>query len=174
MFVIEFTAGVAARSTALMADSVDMLGDALVYVLSLYVIDRGTRWRAGAAVAKGMIICAFGAWILLEAVLKVAAGTTPVSALMATFGALALAANLVCLRLLRPLRSQDVNMRSTFECSRNDVISNVGVLLAAAGVWFTGRGWPDILIGFVVAGLFLRSAASVLREPWPQLSQPSA
>lgn len=173
MFFIEFTAGVIAKSTALMADSVDMLGDALVYALSLYVIDRGLRWRAGAAVAKGVIILAFGVWILAEAGLKVVEGTIPVSALMAAFGALALAANLVCLRLLWPLRSQDVNMRSTFECSRNDVISNVGVLLAAAGVWFTGRGWPDILIGLVVAALFLRSALSVLREAWPQLNSRS-
>ena len=60
-------------------------------------------------------------------------------------------------------------MRSTFECSRNDVISNVGVLLAAAGVALTGAGWPDILVGVIVAALFLRSAISVLREAWPQV-----
>jgi cation diffusion facilitator family transporter len=167
MFFIEFTAGVIAHSTALMADSVDMLGDALVYALSLYVIDRGPRWRAGAALAKGLIILAFGAWILFEAGVKVREGITPISGMMAGFGALALAANLTCLRLLWPFRSHDVNMRSTFECSRNDVISNIGVLLAAAGVWFTGRSWPDIAIGLVVAALFLRSAASVLREAWP-------
>jgi Co/Zn/Cd efflux system component len=140
MFFIEFTAGVIASSTALMADSVDMLGDALVYVLSLYVIDRGTRWRAGAALAKGIIILAFGAWIAVEVVLKLRGDVTPISTLMAMFGALALAANLICLRLLWPLRSQDVNMRSTFECSRNDVISNIGVLLAAAGVALPGQG----------------------------------
>jgi Co/Zn/Cd efflux system component len=90
------------------------------------------------------------------------------SGLMAIFGALALAANLICLRLLWPLRSQGVNLRSTFECSRNDVISNCGVLVAAGAVWFTGRGWPDILVGLIVAALFLRSAISVLREAWPK------
>lgn len=170
MFFIEFAAGVIARSTALLADSVDMLGDALVYALSLYVIDRGARWRAGAAVAKGLIALGFGMWILAEAGLKMIEGATPVPALMAIFGALALAANLVCLRLLWPLRSEDVNMRSTFECSRNDVISNIGVLFAAAGVWLAGGGWPDIAVGLVVAALFLRSAVSVLREAWPQLN----
>ena len=169
MFFIEFTAGVVASSTALMADSVDMLGDALVYVLSLYVIDRGLRWRAGAALAKGIIILGFGAWIAIEVMLKLRGGVTPISTLMAMFGALALVANLICLRLLLPLQSQDVNMRSTFECSRNDVISNVGVMLAAAGVALTGAGWPDILVGAIVAALFLRSAISVLREAWPQV-----
>jgi cation diffusion facilitator family transporter len=169
MFLVEFTAGVIANSTALMADSVDMLGDALVYVLSLYVIDRGTRWRAGAALAKGVIILIFGAWILVEAISKVQAGITPVSGLMAMFGALALLANISCLRLLWPLRSRDVNMRSTFECSRNDVISNIGVLIASAGVWYTGRAWPDLVVGLLVSALFLRSAVSVLREAWPQV-----
>jgi cation diffusion facilitator family transporter len=169
MFLIEFTAGVIAHSTALMADSVDMLGDALVYALSLFVIDRGPRWRAGAAVAKGLVILCFGAWILLEAALKILEGITPLAPLMAAFGALAVIANLTCLRLLWPLRSQDVNMRSTFECSRNDVTSNVWVLLAAAAVWVTDRGWPDIIVGLIVAALFLRSALSVLREAWPEM-----
>ena len=157
-----------------MADSIDMLGDALVYLLSLYVIDRGMRWRARAAVAKGIIILGFGAWILIEAALKLRSGTVPLSLMMAVFGTLAFAANLACLRLLWPLRSQDVNMRSTFECSRNDVIANVGVLLASAGVWWTGQSWPDITAGLIVAALFLRSALSVLREAWPQVRQSAA
>lgn len=169
MFLIEFTAGVVAHSTALMADSVDMLGDALVYALSLYVIDRGVRWRAGAAVAKGLMILAFGAWILFEASVTYLKGITPLAPLMAGFGALALVANLTCLRLLWPLRSQDVNMRSTFECSRNDVISNIGVLFAAGGVWASGRSWPDLVVGLIVAALFLKSAFSVLREAWPEM-----
>lgn len=118
-----------------------------MYVLSLYVIDRGPRWRAGAALAKGIIILAFGAWIAIEVMLKLRDGVTPLSTLMAMFGALALVANLICLRLLWPLRSQDVNMRSTL----------------------TGAGWPDILVGAIVAALFLRSAISVLREAWPQV-----
>ena len=167
MFVIEFTAGAVAHSTALMADSIDMLGDALVYALSLYVIGRGMRWEAAAALTKGIIILGFGAWILVEAIVKVRVGITPTSTVMAAFGALALAANLTCLGLLWPLRSQNVNMRSTFECSRNDVISNVGVLVASAGVWVTGRGRPDIAVGLVIASLFLRSAVRVLRDAWP-------
>lgn len=169
MFAVEFVAGLVARSTALMADSVDMLGDALVYALSLYAFTRGPRWKAGAALTKGVVILGFGVWIAIEIAFKLAAGVTPVSSLMAIFGAVALAANLTCLALLWRHRDRDVNMSSTFECSRNDVIANVGVLAAAAGVWWTGDAWPDIVIGAVVAALFLRSAIRVIAQSLPLL-----
>lgn len=168
MFVVEFGAGIVARSTALMADSVDMLGDALVYVLSLYALARGPRWKAGAALAKGVVIALFGVWIVGEVVDKITSGVTPTSSLMAIFGGVALAANVACMALLFRHRNEDVNMSSTFECSRNDVISNVGVLAAALGVGLTGRAWPDIIAGSVVALLFMRSALRVIREAWPQ------
>lgn len=167
MFVIELGAGIAARSTALMADSVDMLGDAVVYALSLYALSRSERWKTGAALVKGTVILVFGIGISIEVTTKLAHGVTPVSSIMMTFGAIALVANSVCLALLWRHRSADVNMRSTFECSRNDVIANVGVLVAALGVWITNAAWPDILVGAAVAALFLRSAVSVLREAWP-------
>jgi len=169
MFIAEFGAGIAARSTALMADSVDMLGDASVYALSLYALSRGPRWKAGASMCKGGIILLFGAWIVAEVVDKLLHGTTPLPSLMALFGTIALVANLVCLRLLWSHRHADVNMGSTYECSHNDVIANIGVLLAAAGVRVTGSARPDILIGALVAALFLRSGVSVLREAWPLL-----
>lgn len=169
MFIAEFTAGVLASSTALMADSVDMLGDALVYALSLYALHRSMRWRAGAAVAKGAIIAAFGIWVLIEAALKLINGVTPVAGTMFLFGTIALVANLFCLILLYRFRKRDVNMSSTFECSRNDVIANVGVLLAAAGVQAFDAAWPDVLVGTLVALLFFRSALRVLRAAWPQM-----
>jgi cation diffusion facilitator family transporter len=174
MFVVELGAGLVARSTALMADSVDMLGDAIVYGISLYALARSDRWKAGAAVAKGGIILILGAGIAIEVAAKVAQGVTPLSTLMAVFGGVALAANLTCLALLWRHRHADVNMSSTFECSRNDVIANVGVLAAALAVWLTATPWPDIAVGAIVAALFLRSAVSVLRRAWPELRHASA
>ena len=168
MFVAEFTAGLLANSTALMADSVDMLGDALVYILSLYALQRSLRWRAGAALAKGGIIAAFGIWVMFEAASKLVNGVTPVAGTMVLFGLIALAANLTCLALLYRFRDRDVNLSSTFECSRNDVIANMGVLIAAAGVYATDAAWPDILVGVIIAILFFRSAIRVLRQAWPQ------
>jgi cation diffusion facilitator family transporter len=164
MFLVEFGGGLAARSSALMADSVDMLGDAFVYALSLYALHRGARWEAGAAIAKGVIILGFGMAVLVEIADKLAHGIPPSSTLMLAFGSGALAANLLCLGLLWRFRGANVNMRSTFECSRNDVVSNIGVLLAAGLVTATGAAWPDIAVGAVIALLFLRSAWRVLAE----------
>lgn len=126
MFVIEFSGGVMARSSALMADSVDMFGDGVVYALSLYALSRGPRWEAGAALAKGIIILVFGIAVIVEIADKLANGVPPSSGLMLAFGSAALVANLTCLALLWRFRAANVNMSSTFECSRNDVISNLG------------------------------------------------
>lgn len=168
MFVVEAWAGIAARSAALIADSVDMFGDASVYMLTLYALDRSLRWRAGAALVKGAIVLAFGLGILVEVGRRLLLGGVPAAETIGVVGLLALTANLTCLALLWRFRARDVNMSSTFECSRNDVIANVGVLLAAGGVWLTGAAWPDLLVGVLVAAVFLRSACSILRAAWPQ------
>ena len=167
MFCIEFGAGLVARSSALQADAVDMLGDAIVYGLSLWAVNRGARWEAGAALAKGLLILAFFVLIVVALVDKLLHGVPPSSTLMAVFGAIALAANLGCLALLWRFRALNINMKSTFECSRNDVAANLGVLVAAGGVSLVGQGWPDIVAGGVIALLFLRSAVRVIGEAWP-------
>ena len=172
MFVVEFSAGVIAGSAALMADSVDMLGDALVYILSLYALSRSPRWKATAALAKGGFILVFGIGILIDIALKLRGGVPPSSTLMLTFGAVALVANLSCLRLLWRFRKTDVNMASTFECSRNDVIANVGVLAAAGGVAVTASPWPDIAVGAIIAAVFLRSALRVIGSALSALRHP--
>jgi cation diffusion facilitator family transporter len=169
MFVVEFGAGILAGSTALMADAADMLGDAMVYAISLYALSRGDRWKAGAALAKGGFILVLGIAIGVNVIGKLQSGVPPSSALMLAFGGLALLANVVCLRLLWRFRAEDVNMTSTFECSRNDVISNVGVLLAALLVALFDSAWPDILIGSAIAAVFLRSAVRVIAQALTQL-----
>lgn len=169
MFFVEFGAGIVAGSAALMADATDMLGDALVYGVSLFALSRGDRWKAGAAVLKGVLILILGIGILVNVAIKINTGVPPSSTLMLVFGSMALIANLVCLSLLWRFRGQDINMASTFECSRNDVISNVGVLLAAGAVAALSSPWPDIVIGGLMAAIILRSAVRVLREAVPQL-----
>ena len=164
MFVLEAGAGLLAASTALLADSADMLGDAIVYGVSLYAVGRGVRWQARAAALKGWLMAAFGAAVLAQAALKIARGAVPEASVMGVVGLLALGANALCLTLLWRLRAEDVNMRSAWICSRNDVTANAAVLAAAGAVALTGSPWPDIIVGLAIAALFAGSAAGVLRD----------
>ena len=168
MFVLEFGAGIIADSAALMADSVDMLGDGLVYGISLYALERSLKWRAGMALAKAGFILTLGLGVIVEIATKMLWGGAPASGLMLVFGTMALVANVSSVALLWPYRRHDVNLSSTFECSRNDVLANVGVLAAAMLVAATASPWPDIAIAAVIAFLFLRSALRVTREALPQ------
>lgn len=164
MFFVESVAGIVGHSTALFADSVDMLGDAIVYGFSLYVISRGLLWQARAALLKGVIMAAFGIGVLVQVAVKIARGLTPTVEVMGAVGLLALAANLFCLLLLWRRRGDDINMRSAWVCSRNDVAGNAGVLVAAGAVALTGSPWPDIAIGLLLALMFGHSAARVIRD----------
>ena len=171
LFVVEAGAGLLAHSTALLADSLDMLGDSLVYGFSLYVLWRSAEWKAIDAVLKGIVMAAFGVGVLAEAVYKVTAAVVPVAETMGIIGLLVLLGNGLCFLLLFRHRSDDLNMRSTWLCSRNDIIANLSVLLAAAGVRIFDSGWPDILVGAAIAGLFLRSASTVLQESFAEMQR---
>lgn len=163
MFLAEFGAGLLAHSTALLADSVDMLGDAIVYGFSLYVVGRGAIWQARGALLKGVIMAAFGVGVLAEIVSKTISGVVPTVELMSVVGATALIANVGCLVLLWRHSGDDINMRSAWSCSRNDVVANASVLLAAGAVSLTGSAWPDIVTGLLIATMFGASAGQVIR-----------
>jgi cation diffusion facilitator family transporter len=164
MFFVEFFYGIISGSTALLADSLDMLGDASVYAFSLYVLGRTDKWKATAAFFKGIIITLFGIFVLVEALHKITLNEIPIPETMGIIGGIALAANLTCLLLLLKHRDDDVNMRSTWICSRNDIIANTGVISAAFLVNHFSSKWPDIIVGLIIAGVFLKSAFTVLSE----------
>jgi Co/Zn/Cd efflux system component len=168
MFVVELTAGLMARSTALLSDSLDNLGDAMTYGLSLYAVSRGARSKAKVALFKGGLILGAGLFVLGQVIYGILHPGVPVFETMGVVSLIALAANGTCLALLWKHRAEDVNMSSVWECSRNDIASNIAVFLAAGAVWLTQSGWPDLFVGLALAGLFLRSAinvsANALRE----------
>lgn len=164
LFLTEATAGLLASSTALLADALDMLGDALIYGFSLYVVSRGALWKARAATLKGWVMFLFGIGVLGQAVYKTLVPELPHYPTMGLVGALALAGNAVCFWLLWRHRAEDINMHSVWLCSRNDIIANVAVLGAGAAVWASQSRWPDILVGLAIAVLFLSSSVHVLRE----------
>jgi cation diffusion facilitator family transporter len=171
LFIVEAMAGFLAHSTALLADSLDMFGDALVYGFSLYVLWRSAESKAMAAMLKGAIMAVFGFGVLIEAVYKILAGVVPVAETMGIIGLLVLMGNGICFLLLFRHRSDDLNMRSTWLCSRNDIVANLSVLIAAAGVKVFDSSWADILIGAAIAVLFLRSAFTVLHESFAELQK---
>jgi Co/Zn/Cd efflux system component len=164
LFLVELTAGIAASSTSLMADSLDSLGDALVYAFSLYVLFRSERWRAGAALLKGLIMLGFGIAITVTLINRALVPVVPVAGMVSGFGLFALACNLTCLILLTRHRSDDINMESVWLCSRNDIIANGGVILAGIGVSATDSMWPDFAVGALIAVIFLRSAFYVVSQ----------
>src|SRR3989442_12192197 len=169
MFVVEFAAGLLSGSVALLADSLDMLGDALVYGFSLYVVNRNSIWKARAALAKAGVMGLFGSAVLGQLILKLIHPQAPVFEAMGVVGALALAANGVCFGVLWRHRAEDINMRSVWLCSRNDLIANLSVLLAALAAWPLRPPWPDILVGAPICTVFLRSALTVAREARDEL-----
>jgi Co/Zn/Cd efflux system component len=169
MFVVEIGAGLAAGSASLQADALDFLGDAANYAISLFVVGMALRYRASAALAKGITMAAFGLWVIGMAVWHAAHGTLPSAFTMGTIGVAALVANIASFGLLWAYRKGDANMRSAWICTRNDVLGNIAVMFAALGVFGTGTGWPDVIVAACMAGLALQGAFVVMRQSSAEL-----
>ena len=171
MFLIEIGAGLVAGSVSLQADALDFLGDAGNYGVSLFVVGMALRVRARAALLKGATMGLFGLWVIGATVWHAVSGTLPNAVTMGAVGVAALAANAAVFALLLAYRSGDSNMRSVWLCSRNDVIGNLAVLMAALGVFGTGTGWPDVIVAAVMAALALHGAGSVMVHALSELRE---
>ena len=169
MFAVEVAAGVAAGSASLQADALDFLGDAGNYAISLFVVGMALRYRAMAAFLKGATMGVFGVWVLGVTAWHVWHATVPHAVTMGAVGVAALVANAVSFSLLWAYREGDANMRSAWVCSRNDVLGNLAVLLAALGVFGTGTGWPDAVVAAIMACLALQGAWVVLQQSRQEL-----
>src|SRR5215212_8802685 len=169
MFAVEVVAGLAAGSAALQADALDFLGDAANFTISLLVVGMALRYRASAALAKGATMAAFGLWVIGTVIWHALHGTLPSAFTMGTIGIAALVANVASFGLLWAYRHGDANMRSAWICTRNDVLGNLAVLLAALGVFGTGTGWPDLIVAAIMAALALQGAATVIRQSLAEL-----
>ena len=162
MFLVIAVAALHGKSTALLADSLDNLGDALTYGLSLYAVSRGAAVKAKVALFKGGLIFLAACVVAAQVAYKVFVPSVPVFEIMGAFSLLGLVANALCLYLLWRHRHDDVNMSSVWECSRNDIATNLSVFVAAGAVWITGSGWPDILVALGLVWLLIRSSIRVI------------
>src|SRR5882672_237130 len=170
MFFVEIGAGLAAQSALLLADSLDFLGDAGNYGLSLFVLGMALQWRARASLLKAASMGAFGLWVAATTSQHAVAGTVPEAPVMGVVGTLAFAVNLGVAALLYRWRDGVSNMRSVWICTRNDAIGNLAVLAAAAGVFGSGTGWPDYLVAAIMSGLALVGAVQVARQAIAELA----
>ena len=169
MFLVILVAALYGSSTALLADSLDNLGDALTYGLSLLAVSRGISTKAKVALFKGGLIFLAACAVAAQIVYKLFVPGIPIFEIMGAFSLLGLAANSLCLYLLWRHRHEDVNMSSVWECSRNDIASNLSVFAAAGAVWLTGSGWPDIVVALGLVWLLLRSSIRVISSAMVEL-----
>jgi Co/Zn/Cd efflux system component len=169
MFVVVLMGGLYASSAALVSDSLDNFGDALTYGLSLYAVYQNSHTKARVALFKGALILLAALLVLAQVIYRLIVPTVPVFELMGVISLVALAANGTCLALLTRHKAEDVNMSSVWECSRNDIVANISVFLAAGAVWLTHSPWPDLIIALGLVALFLRSAFRVFANATHEL-----
>ena len=169
MFAVEFGASWTSGSVSLLADSIDFLGDASNYALSLAVLGMALSVRSKAAVVKAACMGGFGVFVLVRALWSWHAGVTPEPATMGVVGFVALAVNAGVAWMLYKFRTGDANMRSVWLCSRNDALGNLAVMLAALGIFATKSAWPDLLVAAGMAFLALSGAWSVLMHARSEL-----
>jgi Co/Zn/Cd efflux system component len=174
MFLAEIGSGIAAGSASLQADALDFLGDTANYAISLGIAGMVLVWRARAALLKGITMLALALWVVGITAFQAWSGTLPKAEVMGVVGMLALVSNAAVAVLLFRYRAGDANMRSVWICSRNDVIGNLAVLLAAAGVFGTGTGWPDIIVAAIMAVLGISGGVQIIRHAISELEPSTA
>lgn len=171
MFIVEITAGHVARSTSLMADALDFLGDSVTYTLSFIVIGMAPLVRARTAMIKGIVLFLMAVWVLGAAGVQIWTHTLPEAPVMGVVGFMALVTNVVSVALLYKYQNGDANIRSVWLCSRNDAIGNIMVLIAAVGVFGTGTAWPDLIVGVLMGALFAQSSIQIIRLSWAEMKK---
>lgn len=171
MFFAEFSAGLLSNSSALIADSLDMLADAFVYAIGLYALGRPQIWRNRAALTNGSLQMLLGLGVIIEVIFKISSDVLPHSETMGIFAVIALLVNTISFILLTRFRDGDINLRATWICSRNDMLANIGVLIAAGLVFYTQTAWPDIIIGVIIAAVIIHSATNIILEAINKLEQ---
>ncbi len=171
MFFVEVFGGLAAGSMALLADSLDFLGDSATYTISLIVIGMPLAVRAKAGLFKGISLFAIAAWVLGSTFYRVFIDGVPEPLTMGAIGIAAFAANVISAVLLMKYKDGDSNVRSVWLCSRNDAIGNLAVILAASGIAATDAAWPDLLVAGIMGSLFIHSATKIVQQSWKELSE---
>ena len=164
MFFTEIVLGFLAESTGLIADSLDMLADAGVYGISLYVVGKGIALQSKAANVSGVLQIVLGLGVFFEVLRRLLFGSEPESLLIIAVGTVALIANIYCLFLISRHRDAGLHMRASWIFSTNDVIANLGVIVSGGLVWTIGNRYPDLVIGAIISAVVVRGGFKILNE----------
>ncbi len=171
MFLVEVVNGLIAHSNALLADSLDMLGDAFVYAISIAVLSKHPSIRARGSFVNGITMLLLGLFVVGESIFKIINPVIPVAETMTMIGLLALFANATTFALLLKHKAKDLTVRSAWICSRNDVVANIGVIIAGLLVARFHSMWPDIAVGLIIAFMVVRSSLQIIRESLDHIKQ---
>jgi Co/Zn/Cd efflux system component len=164
MFVVEIVLGIFSESTALIADSLDMLADATVYGIGLYAVGRPLPAKIRAAHLSGIFQILLGAVVLLDVMRRFVLGSEPASLLMMTVGLAALVANVICLKLISRYREGEVHMRASWIFSKNDVIANLGIIVGGVLVYLLESRYPDLVIGLLISLIVIRGGIHIFQD----------
>lgn len=159
-----FVAGISADSSGLIANALDNASDSAVYVISYFAVGGSARRKTVAATVSGVMLFALAVTVVVDAVRRFFVGAEPVSGTMVTMSVVAAGINLWSLALLKRLRRADVNLRAAQTFSINDFVSNIGVVVAAALVAWTGQFWPDVVVGLAIAAVVGKGGIEILRD----------
>jgi len=164
LFVMLGIGGLAADSSALIANALDNASDAVVYLVSFLAIGRAMIWKQRAARLSGMLLLVFAVAVLIDAGRRWWFGAEPIGLTMMALAVIAAVVNLICLLLIRRQHSEDVNMKAAETFSFNDFASNGGILVAGGLVLWLDQAWPDLLVGILVAAIAVKGGVDILRS----------
>lgn len=164
MFFVEITFGILSESTALIADSLDMLADATVYAIGLYAVGKAAIVKIKAAHLSGIFQIVLGIFVLIDVMRRILTGSEPESLLMIVIGFIALIANVICLQLISKHKDGEVHMRASWIFSKNDVIANVGIIAAGGLVYLFDSRFPDLVIGLAISALVIRGGIHIIKD----------
>jgi cation diffusion facilitator family transporter len=164
MFFVELTLGILSESTALIADSLDMLADATVYGIGLYAVGRSALAKINAASISGIFQIILGVSVTLDVARRLIWGSEPESSLMITVGILALIANTICLLLISKHKEGEVHMRASWIFSKNDVIANIGIIISGVLVYLLDSRFPDLIIGMIISIIVVRGGIHIIKD----------
>lgn len=156
--------GLIADSSALLANALDNVSDAMAYLISYFAVIRSQRWKSSAAAFTGVMLLVLAIGVTLDAIRRFVTGSEPLGSVMLIMAFVAIIINTLCIKLLRKHRREDVNLRAAWTMSINDFVSNFGIVIAGGLIPLVGSNWPDLAVALAIAAVATYGGVKTLRD----------